>query len=496
MFTEPQVRGLKRKISAETPTSDSERLRKHLSTGRVSGPKTGQPSATSQSSATSTTPSSPPCLSANHSGNHGNLLTPSSQPTLAFLQQHGYHQKRLQDSHLSYARLRQIIFNISMGKLSRYRQTPDPSLLRSVLICNTLKRLEKDLEREGVKINFGPSGVSFIPPVMTLDPPPPPSTLTSGATLPSLASEVPDSLCPATSDKSDDEENTAPDSDKYLMDLDTVSSGRVTPFQKTDTSLDNCYNPSTTDVPVSSPSWNVDDSTERLSSLNWSSVLTFTSGSAPDANIRPETVPRATTRLPGGGSEPMDIEPKTATSLHTLMPPTTTASLLNSPSEASSPSSSLVSHLKGHRIAFHGASTGTPGSPSHTYSSGSNDEIFGDIDLSLYDFDLLSPLSPPSSVKLAPVSAEELMRTIAAESDDETSSSSSSSTTSTSSSSSASSSGSPCSAPVKNVATSLASTPSSPSVSCGTTASSPVFQKRYFTSKEGGLFLDDIPAIS
>ncbi|KAI1296892.1 hypothetical protein HDE_05051 [Halotydeus destructor] len=82
---------------------------------------------------------------------------------------------------MSYTRLRQIMFNVSMGKLNRYRQTPDPRLLRSVLICNTLKRIERDLDKEGIKITFGPAGVSFLPPssgVTTVNssPPLPPPT--------------------------------------------------------------------------------------------------------------------------------------------------------------------------------------------------------------------------------------------------------------------------------------------------------------------------------
>lgn len=35
-----------------------------------------------------------------------------------------------------------------MCKLARYRQCSDPSLRRSVLICNTLRRLEREMEAE------------------------------------------------------------------------------------------------------------------------------------------------------------------------------------------------------------------------------------------------------------------------------------------------------------------------------------------------------------
>ncbi|XP_043466299.1 uncharacterized protein LOC122501098 [Leptopilina heterotoma] len=47
-----------------------------------------------------------------------------------------------------YRQRRLAVLNISMCKLARYRQFPDPSLHRSVLICNTLRHLEKEMERD------------------------------------------------------------------------------------------------------------------------------------------------------------------------------------------------------------------------------------------------------------------------------------------------------------------------------------------------------------
>ncbi|XP_034944208.1 uncharacterized protein tara [Chelonus insularis] len=47
-----------------------------------------------------------------------------------------------------YRQRRLAVLNISMCKLARYRQFPDPSLYRSVLICNTLRHLEREMERD------------------------------------------------------------------------------------------------------------------------------------------------------------------------------------------------------------------------------------------------------------------------------------------------------------------------------------------------------------
>ncbi|XP_044745955.1 uncharacterized protein LOC123307633 isoform X2 [Coccinella septempunctata] len=50
-----------------------------------------------------------------------------------------------------YRQRRLAVLNLSMCKLARYRQCSDPSLRRSVLICNTLRRLEREMESEPVE---------------------------------------------------------------------------------------------------------------------------------------------------------------------------------------------------------------------------------------------------------------------------------------------------------------------------------------------------------
>lgn len=58
----------------------------------------------------------------------------------------------------AYHRRRQVVFNLSVSKLGRYRQAANPSLLRSVLVCNTLRNLEREFEKEGVRFSVGAHG--------------------------------------------------------------------------------------------------------------------------------------------------------------------------------------------------------------------------------------------------------------------------------------------------------------------------------------------------
>lgn len=47
-----------------------------------------------------------------------------------------------------YRERRMRMMNLSMCKLARFRQCPDPPLRRSVLICNTLRSIEREMEDE------------------------------------------------------------------------------------------------------------------------------------------------------------------------------------------------------------------------------------------------------------------------------------------------------------------------------------------------------------
>ncbi|KAK3912493.1 Cell division cycle-associated protein 4 [Frankliniella fusca] len=52
-----------------------------------------------------------------------------------------------------YRQRRLAVLNLSMCKLGRYRQFSDPSLRRSVLICNTLRLLEREMDQDGCFFN-------------------------------------------------------------------------------------------------------------------------------------------------------------------------------------------------------------------------------------------------------------------------------------------------------------------------------------------------------
>ncbi|KAG5900583.1 hypothetical protein JTB14_022886 [Gonioctena quinquepunctata] len=118
---------------------------------------------------------------------------------------------------------RLAVLNLSMCKLARYRQCSDPSLRRSVLICNTLRRLEREMEAEPPEPCF--------PNLPALSPISVPETTT---TTPTMSYE------------------------QNLRDMNC--SGRTTPFPS---------NPPDTDSGLG------DDETTRP--INWGSVLSLTS---------------------------------------------------------------------------------------------------------------------------------------------------------------------------------------------------------------------------
>lgn len=63
-----------------------------------------------------------------------------------------------------YRQKRLAVLNISMCKLGRYRQFSDPSLHRSVLICNTLRLIEREMEQEGYFSNINNVPASALEP--------------------------------------------------------------------------------------------------------------------------------------------------------------------------------------------------------------------------------------------------------------------------------------------------------------------------------------------
>jgi hypothetical protein len=494
MYCDLQSRGIKRKFGEEDDSGDQ--------TQRLRSDGISRSDAISRSDGISRINSTIVTKVNNFSMTKNNIQTITSR----ILQ----HNLSVQNC---FVRQRQQIFNISMCKLNRFRQSPDPSLLRSVLICNTLRTLERELEREGIKINFGPNGVSFIPPVLNtqniiLDPPPSASSSSSSSSS-TLVNQNHPNYFQVSSSVEADNDNTNGEYDKYLLDLNS-SLGRVTPFHKSlsasssvfdrEPSLD--FTSTSLTQSANSAFWGSDEASDRLTSLNWSSVLNFNS------SVNTVTGANKTTQYSTNGLEANDSNQcvssphqssdnssnnntftpnskSNTTSFTTLLPPSTSSSVVTSITTATTTSASLSSTtLSSPSVSQNSISSQNVINSQHMnhisvinsnsipYSSNAtNDEIFGDIDLSLYDFDLLSPLSPPN-VKLAPITAEELIRTISPTDSNSSGVSSSSSITSTSSS----------------ISSPLSSSSTSSSSACSSTTSG--FHGRYFKSSDK-LFTDD-----
>lgn len=299
--------------------------------------------------------------------------------------------------HRVYVVHRQSVFNISMCKLHRYRQIPDPCLRKSVLICNTLRTIECEMVSEGMELDVAGGASSFLPAIraaddVILDPLPSPSSLAlTPAVVAADSLQQPYSMSPleprlGCAVTYDDGSGVA-GYEKSLTDLDCAG-GRATPrLAPAPVSA----NDRTADMRRLPSFWNECDDRALSNScggshggnsggggigtcISWSSVLDFSSQSDVDAvhNGLPEDAWNSEANDCGGcGGE-----------------------------------------SGGNGAASSGPNT-SPSASSDSGISTASDEIFGDIDLSLYDFDLL-PLSPPST-RVAPPSAEELLHTFADE---------------------------------------------------------------------------------
>lgn len=129
-----------------------------------------------------------------------------------------------------YRQRRLAVLNLSMCKLARYRQCSDPSLRRSVLICNTLRKLEREMESDP------PPEPSYPPPLQEVSP------------HNRLSPVIPEPRIPEPINY-----------EQSLRDM-ACASGRATPFPS---------NPTDTDSGLG------DD--EMTKPINWSSVLSLSS---------------------------------------------------------------------------------------------------------------------------------------------------------------------------------------------------------------------------
>lgn len=372
------------------------------------------------------------------------------------LHHHNYHHQLKTSGDQLLCRLRQTMFNISLAKLSRYRHIPDPSLLRSVMICNTLKRLEKDLEHEGIKVSFGPNGVYFVPnnsqnlpvnyqttPLTTIP------TSPSQCPPPSSPRQTNDSTDPCQVPSSfDDDEMSNGGEETFLIDLD--SGGRVTPFpRKMDTSIDDDSN-----YTLSSSRIDIIDTNGDIwqaQGEKWSSTSIISC--ADDSEMQDETHTRSDSHL-----NVLSDESQTGSDLHELQP----AAHLAMATELGEIDQSMRN--------------ATLCSPDPTNPVGSFGTI--DIDVNQYDFDMISPISAPN-MRLTPVSAEELLKSVIIPNEN---------------------------VPVKNMSTVTSSISSSPlivsstssmtvsSSSCATQSTQSVISnsKQYYCKKDS-LLIDDFP---
>lgn len=163
-----------------------------------------------------------------------------------------------------YRQTRMAVLNLSMCKLARYRQCSDPSLRRSVLICNTLRRLEREMEAE-------PPPPPMLPPQLPLLPPQPqqPVPVPMPTSVHSVEHTHPHN---PTS-------NTSTTSSATLREVSaSSSSGRATPFPHLPLhDADSGYG-GDTDAMIDVDSASVDTSRP----INWSSVLSLATQTTAD----------------------------------------------------------------------------------------------------------------------------------------------------------------------------------------------------------------------
>ena len=533
MNSDPKVRGLKRRLESSAAAAAAAGLRaKHLNSGQLqrsplllsSAPASPAPAPASSSPPPPATAA--PSSSSSSSSSHASVVSVAAKVSSL---------SSLPLDSLSLCKIRQLVFNLSMCKLSRFRQTPDPSLVRSVLICNTLKRLERELDREGIRISFGPNGVSFGSPASS---PTAAASPTDQSSLPPSSSSPALSLPPQPPLRLRDTEDIEimaigdlPREPSKFSPQDHSPSGRLTPFLRQQEEEKGSQSPrqqpvapeETCAADNDSGRWSPEPA-QALSASSWTAEsMSFSSGdeeteeegsaidvcdegperptpapaspaveSAPSLLLLHELRPRATASdSPAAAAAEATTTAKAAVAARTEAEVTSVKATLRCKTAATDAPSCSPADVP----VAPAAPAPTPAAPATT------EEIFGDIDLSLYDFDLLSPIAAPV-VKMTPISAEELMRSITPAPDNPTCSPQTSPPVV--SVHPASLSPQPPTAPLAAAATATtvpsspspspsSSSSSSPSTSCATQSSASVAFSKLFVNKKDPLFLDDLP---
>lgn len=282
--------------------------------------------------------------------------------------------------HNIYMWQRQSVLNISMCKLNHYRQVPNPSLRRSVLIFNTLRNIEEEMRNEMTQVSqtddciattplselpgHMPTGADNSPPSFSphplcsldMDQPSPPVPLFLSRTFGQNMDDDEVMVCDSSSSSCENGESGV----KYFLDLD--SNGRATPYISDHAIRTNTDWSNHQDDKPSILHWSSNDSfnnqNEHCNPSSYRSHYRFSSFSKPSRN---------------NGLYCSDTDELESS---------------NDDSAYSSPSSNC----------------------SAVSPSGSS--VLTELDLSLYDFDLLT--SPLPQSRLPALSAEELIRTFPA----------------------------------------------------------------------------------
>ncbi|XP_023217733.1 uncharacterized protein LOC111620111 isoform X1 [Centruroides sculpturatus] len=300
---------------------------------------------------------------------------------------------------------RLCFFHISKCKLDQFRKGPDPRLLPSVLLYNTVRILGKELEEDGYKISYEcnqfPSSNHTVSELNINHPNMPQISFNSSmSTHPVSLNDTDNLKCDAISPINNDEScDINSEYSKNLHDLQI--SGRITPFVRTNDKMDTgalCL-----------------DENDRLTSLNWSSVLNFSTLENNVANVNgfsnnvDNENPSA--NVITQNQVPADYSP----SLHTLMPPATVSQTVSNNVLPSimlnfSTSSTTMSASPSVSLSPLTGSSYASSSSSCDEMLGDVDEIFGDVNVTLYDYDV-----SPHNMRMAPMTAEELIRSLSNE---------------------------------------------------------------------------------
>lgn len=250
----------------------------------------------------------------------------------------------------SYTLQRQCVLNLSVCKLQMSRQQIEPPLRRSVLICNTLRQIERELRAEGRHYDCSRVSMLISDQPLCMDTP-------NKESIPSSHEANSNSSAPSPAD-----------SRGSLSDRSRASADNTCP------AVQRCAQP-----PPDKSSLSLSDS--RLHADSAGVEISKTDSSHENNNCLPSIANR--TNMPSQlDTAPHQISSNTGAQARLT-------DIKSSPISAISRDAPLLRHE--HNSCLDATPTLSAAS---TDIMEFGDEIFGDIDVSLYDFDLASPFIP------------------------------------------------------------------------------------------------------